>query len=230
MIRRTQSVRNRTAHTVTQSDDLGVLRENSELSIEDVLRNDLAAARRENDKLQSQVESLNAALRARPPIERVQELEKEFSSLELLLHGTQRENERAMAELERAKNRERLLEGQMRKFAGEDWEDTLNLNTTFSGSPSVRPIGSSLARVAAADNSFSSLAPSSSVTSLTERAPSPSSMDATLAHMEQIRTMLVGMSERLQSGEEKLQHTIDRAEKEVLQLDDIVKNEASITA
>ena len=50
MIRRAQSVRNRTAHNVTLSDDLGVIRE-GEQSIEDVLRQELAAARRENDKV-----------------------------------------------------------------------------------------------------------------------------------------------------------------------------------
>lgn len=141
MIRRTQSVRNRTAHTASVSDDLGVLRE-GEQSIEDVLRQDLAAARRENDRvgwtcfplllaslsephflqLQSQVDSLNVALRARPPIEKVQELEKEFHSLELLLHGTQRENERAMAELDRVKSREKLMERELKRFAGDDWE------------------------------------------------------------------------------------------------------------
>lgn len=68
------------------------------------------------------MDSLNTALRTRPPIERVQELEKEFHSLELLLDGTQRENERAMAELDRVKNREKLMERELRRFAGDDWE------------------------------------------------------------------------------------------------------------
>lgn len=68
------------------------------------------------------MDSLNAALRARPPIEKVQELEKEFHSLELLLHGTQRENERAMTELDRVKNREKLMERELKRFAGDDWE------------------------------------------------------------------------------------------------------------
>ena len=49
MIRRAQSVRSRATHNVTPSDDLGMLREN-EQSIEEVLRQDLASARRENDK------------------------------------------------------------------------------------------------------------------------------------------------------------------------------------
>ncbi|KAF8518618.1 hypothetical protein JB92DRAFT_3112946 [Gautieria morchelliformis] len=229
MSRRTQSVRNRTvlSHSVTASDDLGVLRE-GEPSIEDVLRQELLDARREHDKLQSQVDSLNAALRARPPIERVQELEKEFQSLELLLHGTQRENERAMAELERVKNREKLMERELRKFAGDDWEDTLNMSTAFSAIPSSRATGSGAPRVSQADSSFQSTA---STASITERpSTSPSSAEATLAHMEQIRTMLMGMSERLQTGEEKLQQAVDRAEQEKKKLSDIMQIETGVPA
>lgn len=37
----------------------------------------------------------------RPPVEAVQNLEKEYKNLELILQGTQRENERAMMELDR---------------------------------------------------------------------------------------------------------------------------------
>ena len=37
----------------------------------------------------------------RPPLEKIQALEKEYTNLELILQGTQRENERCMAELER---------------------------------------------------------------------------------------------------------------------------------
>jgi hypothetical protein len=44
---------------------------------------------------------LQQQLSLRPPIERIQELEKEYKNLDLILQGTQRENERCMAELER---------------------------------------------------------------------------------------------------------------------------------
>jgi hypothetical protein len=50
MIRRAQPVRHRSTLSVAASDDLGVLRE-GENSVEDALRQDLAAARRENDKV-----------------------------------------------------------------------------------------------------------------------------------------------------------------------------------
>lgn len=52
-------------------------------------------------KLQTQVQLLQAQLAQRPPVEQVQELEKEYKNLDLLLQGTQRENERCMAELDR---------------------------------------------------------------------------------------------------------------------------------
>src|ERR1700733_5547928 len=54
-----------------------------------------------SSKLQTQIQILQAQLAQRPPIEDVQELQKEYKNLELLLQGTQRENERCMAELER---------------------------------------------------------------------------------------------------------------------------------
>lgn len=52
-------------------------------------------------QLRDQIQALQAHLAQRPPIEAIQELRKEYSNLELILQGTQRENERAMTELER---------------------------------------------------------------------------------------------------------------------------------
>jgi len=48
-----------------------------------------------------QMQLLKSQLTERPPIEHIQAIEKEYKNLELLLQGTQRENERCMAELER---------------------------------------------------------------------------------------------------------------------------------
>lgn len=44
---------------------------------------------------------MKAQLSERPPLEVVQGLQKEYTNLEILLQGTQRENERCMSELER---------------------------------------------------------------------------------------------------------------------------------
>ncbi|OCB87037.1 hypothetical protein A7U60_g5772 [Sanghuangporus baumii] len=102
-MRRAQSLRNHNARSsaVSLTDDLGALKEQNEESTEDALTKKLLAAERENDKLKAQILSLQDQLTQRPPLERVQELEREYKNLELLLLGTQRENERCMAELER---------------------------------------------------------------------------------------------------------------------------------
>lgn len=100
-MRKSHSVRNysRSSSTIIPVDDLGVLREDE--STEDTLRRQLLEKDRENDKLHSQIDMLQAQLSQRPPLENVLELEKEYKSLEILLQGTQRENERCMADMER---------------------------------------------------------------------------------------------------------------------------------
>ncbi|OBZ78976.1 hypothetical protein A0H81_01319 [Grifola frondosa] len=122
-MRRAQSVRHypRPSLALSGADDLSVLKETDE-SVEDVLRRQLLEKDRENDKLQTQVQSLQAQLAQRPPLERIQALEKEYTNLELLLHGTQRENERCMVEMERGKAREKMLERELEKLAGANWQ------------------------------------------------------------------------------------------------------------
>ncbi|KAG2354957.1 hypothetical protein BDR07DRAFT_1304564, partial [Suillus spraguei] len=101
-MRRAHSVRNYgKTPLAAAADDLGILREGDEPTIEDVLRRQLLDKDRENDKLQSTILTLQQQLTLRPPIERIQELEKEYKNLDLILQGTQRENERCMAELDR---------------------------------------------------------------------------------------------------------------------------------
>lgn len=92
------------------------------------------------EQLKIQIQSLQGQLAQRPPLETVQALEKEYTNLEILLQGTQRENERCMAELERyvlyllslepvpthtvvrGKAREKLLERELEKLAGANWQ------------------------------------------------------------------------------------------------------------
>lgn len=49
--RRSQTVRHRQSQSVATPDDLGFIRDNERTSIEDALREDLAATRRENEKV-----------------------------------------------------------------------------------------------------------------------------------------------------------------------------------
>ncbi|KIJ54330.1 hypothetical protein M422DRAFT_154103 [Sphaerobolus stellatus SS14] len=218
-MRRAQTVRHRQSQSVAVTDDLGFLREGDQ-SIEDVLRQDLAATRRENERLQSQIDSLNAALKSRPPQEKFEQLQREYQNLDLILHGTQKENERAMTELERVKNRERVMEKKLRDLIGEDWEETINIGGTISAMPSGRSFGTPRARAGTAETWAGGS--NASATS--------ASTEATLEHMENIRAMLTGMAERLQSGEQKVQDALNQAEEEKKLLKDMLKKEIDTSA
>ena len=73
-------------------------------------------------QLHATILTLQTQLASRPPLETIQSLEKEYKNLDLILQGTQRENERCMAELERVRTRERSLEQALAKLAGENWQ------------------------------------------------------------------------------------------------------------
>ncbi|KAH7886389.1 hypothetical protein F5I97DRAFT_1264919 [Phlebopus sp. FC_14] len=201
-MRRAQSVRNygRPQHALA-SDDLGVLREDE--SAEDTLRRQLLDKDRENDKLQTTILTLQAQLAQRPPIETIQELEKEYKNLDLILQGTQRENERCMAELERVRTREKMLEQALSKLAGENWQSVLDINPS-SSTFVARAVGSSLLHRATPPLPVDHPEPTSSA--------SQASVEATLSQMEQIRLLVLGMEQRMQEREDKLTKTIERAE------------------
>jgi len=201
-MRRAQSVRSygRPSSVVLTPDDLGVLREGDE-SNEDVLRRQLLDKDRENDRLQTQIESLQAQLAQRPPLEKIQELEKEYKHLELLLQGTQRENERCMTDLERGKNREKMLEQALGKVAGENWQSSLDIAPSPMSARSAFNPGFQPSRITSSPD------------------PSPNSISnetaqATLAHIEQVRLLILGMEQRMQAREQKLTKTVQKAEKE----------------
>lgn len=67
------------------------------------------------------VTSLQTQLAQRPPLSKVQAVEKEYNQLDLLYHSTQRENQACMAEIEKGKRRERILEGELAKLVGDGW-------------------------------------------------------------------------------------------------------------
>jgi len=190
-MRRAQSVRHYGRPSLALgADDLGMLKEAPEETAEDVLRRQLIEKDRECDKLQTQIQSLQAQLAQRPPLDAVQALQKEYTNLEILLQGTQRENERCMAELERGKTREKMLERELERLAGVNWQTTLNIAP--SSTPAVAPRAGPEAN-----------APTQ-----------PHSAEATMAHIEQVRLLILGMEQRLQSREDKLLKTIERAESE----------------
>ncbi|KAF8648785.1 hypothetical protein AX16_006167 [Volvariella volvacea WC 439] len=289
-MRRAQSVRHYTRPSANVADDLGVLKEGDE-SAEDGLRKQLIEKDRENDKLRDQIQQLQLLLTQRPPIEDVQALEKEYKNLELILQGTQRENERCMAELERSKAREKLLERELARLAGENWQSALDIppsstlpssarsssflhsrsSTLSSGIFPPPPLPHlSLATTAAAPptpplfptavqqllnpgapfadspvSATGSEAPESNPNlpqSSSDRRQSTSSLSqsqsqaqelalqqhqATVAHLEQVRMLILGMEKRLSTREEQLAKTVERAEGEVKKLDAMHKRAES---
>ncbi|KIK02544.1 hypothetical protein K443DRAFT_677494 [Laccaria amethystina LaAM-08-1] len=237
-MRRAQSVRHYARPSLAlAADDLGMLREGDE-SNEDVLRKQLLDKDRENDKLRTQVQILQDQLAQRPPLETIQELDREYKNLELLLQGTQRENERCMAELERAKTREKMLERELTRLAGENWQSNLELGSTASA---ILPGGRSNFRHARS-NTISSPSPTLSL-SRNQATPSPdrprsrinqqqeqqqNTGSATLAHIEQVRMLILGMEQRLQVREEKLVKVVERAEGEGRRFEQL-RTEISVT-
>ncbi|KAJ7121121.1 hypothetical protein C8R44DRAFT_623160 [Mycena epipterygia] len=218
-MRRAQSVRNYGRPSLAiGADDLGVLREGNE-SNEDVLRRQLIDKDRENDRLQSQVEALQAQLSQRPPLETIQRLEKEYKSLDLLLDGTQRENERCMSEIERGKAREKMLERELAKLAGENWQSALDIapaNTSMMNGRSMlhqrsNTLGSMPSPVLSHAQAQSTAAEPPGPA---QRQLQLEQQQATLAHIEQVRMLIMGMEQRLQTREDKLLKSVERAESE----------------
>ncbi|KAI0713108.1 hypothetical protein C8T65DRAFT_645498 [Cerioporus squamosus] len=217
-MRRAQSVRHYAKASLAGvgADDLGVLKEDE--SVEDVLRRQLLDKDRECDRLQIQIQSLQAQLAQRPPLDKIQALEKEYTNLELILQGTQRENERCMAELERGKVREKMLERELEKLAGANWQTNLD----------IAPASASgfHARAASLANSGKPNSPAldkSSMSASTPDASKSQSVEATKAYLEQVRLAILGMEQRMQSREEKLAKHIERAEAEGARFEDIRK-------
>ncbi|KAI0095182.1 hypothetical protein BDY19DRAFT_916659 [Irpex rosettiformis] len=208
-MRRTQSVRNhvKSSSMAAGNDELGVLRE-AEEDVEETLRRQLLEKDRENDKLHDQILQLKAQLAERPSLEVVQGLRKEYTNLELLLQGTQRENERCMAELERTKVREKALESQLEKLAGPNWQDNLEI-----ASPVTLGIRSSIKSPARGQ-----LTPPP--TNASVKASPQADRESTKAYIEQVRTLVLGMEQRMQSREENLMKVLEAAELEGAKFED----------
>ncbi|KAF9476021.1 hypothetical protein BDN70DRAFT_839935 [Pholiota conissans] len=229
-MRRAQSVRHYARPSLAlAADDLGILREGDE-SNEDVLRKQLLEKDRECDKLQMTIQALQEQLAQRPPIEKIQELEMEYKNLELILVGTQRENEKSMAQIEQAKQREKMLERELTRLAGDNWRASLEIPPP-AGSLAARSahqrsntISSPISFAFARGSPTSSPRPDSIASSIhVQRADSPSPQRsgeseaqraAATAQIEQIRMLVLGMDQRLDIREERLAKTLEKAENE----------------
>ncbi|KAF7796202.1 hypothetical protein EIP86_007376 [Pleurotus ostreatoroseus] len=206
-MRRSQTLRhNPRPSAILASDELAGVRE--EESAEGTLRRQLLERDRENDKLRDQILQLQAQLDQRPPLETIQEIQKEYTNLEIILQGTQRENERCMTELERAKQREKALEKELERLAGANWQE--NLNLTPNAVLSSRAVFTNPAHVRAG---------SVSKTPATE--PAVTNPAVNRAYIEQVRLLVIGMEQRLQARERKLLNNIEQAEAEAAKFEDL---------
>ncbi|KAG8941045.1 hypothetical protein FRC04_004824 [Tulasnella sp. 424] len=205
------------------------------------MRMELRDAQKEIERLTSLATNLQSQLAARPPLGKVQALEREHQQLELLYHSTQRENQLCMADLEKGKRRERILEGELARLVGDNWMETLNLaaqlNPIATTDPRSSPVMATRAPVSATPasagpgrrpsvvtrglsmsshrgspsvatldygsrpDSPSSLAPSALPQTSSEAGGQPSLTD----HLEQIRSLILGMDQKLKLQDEKLQ-------------------------
>jgi hypothetical protein len=176
-------------------------------------------------------------LSQRPSKETVNELEKEYNHLELLLQGTQKENERCMRELDTyvpsataillifdpyaagpdpgKSNSRKRSRSSLGRIGG--WVIRCEFGLWFADYVSTQD------NLEVAPNAFAARTAaitrgqnaSASNTSLTATPMPPSGNSAeTVAQMEQIRLLIMGMEKRLESHEEKFGRSVERAEHE----------------
>jgi hypothetical protein len=127
-----------------------------------------------------------------------------------------------------ARAREKMLERELSKLAGDNWQVSgmLLSRTTVAYIDMVQssldiPLNNSMAttqfgRSALGVSALLRPAPS-------DAQPSQQSVEATMAHVEQVRLMILGMEQRLQVREEKLVKTVEKAEKEGARFQEIEK-------
>jgi hypothetical protein len=138
-----------------------------------------------------------------------------------------------MVSVQSSKEREKGLEKELEKLLGDDWRVRLPMV------PCLFPYGSSRNMQTKLDVQSPSSIPlrsgglirgqpgaSNSLTSLVSPALGPSGATAnidTAAHIEQVRLLILGMEQRLQVREEKLEKTLERAQTEGLKFQELRK-------
>ncbi|KAG8768698.1 hypothetical protein FRC12_005424 [Ceratobasidium sp. 428] len=153
-------------------------------------------------------DQLASVMTSRPPIEQMKALQKEYQNLELILQGTQRENERCMAELEKSKRRERLLEAELVKVYGDDWASHINFPTS---SPSI----SRALPVSYTGNTTVRQSPPPQQQQKPDEVNDTETNAAALnEHIEAVRMLVLGMDAKLAERETQINKEMARAEEE----------------
>jgi len=111
-----------------------------------------------------------------------------------------------MTELERAKQREKLLERELEKLAGGNWQ--ANLDIAPAGVSSPLPSRTAASLFSPQMKRIASPPPADS------NPNREASVEATMAHVDKVRLLVLGMEERLRVREEKLLKTMEKADQE----------------
>lgn len=134
----------------------------------------------------------------------------------------------------RGRQREKLLERELEKLAGSNWQVRVLFTPTLSRQShdpcALAPLYPILMQANLEITSAGITSPlpsrtttglfSSSMQHVTSPTPgdgnlnSKASVEATLAHVEQVRLLVLGMEERLRTREEKLAKTVEKADQE----------------
>ncbi|KAF9654408.1 hypothetical protein BDM02DRAFT_149996 [Thelephora ganbajun] len=231
-MRRAQSVRGYTngrSSLQLATDDMGTLTEGDERP-EDGLRKKLLEKDRENDKLRTQIQMLQVQLSQRPPVEAVQELQREYKNLELLLQGTQRENERCMGELERSKMQVKHLEQALTDLAGPNWKNNIAIPALSAGrldSPTRPASRSAHSRDRSSTSGLGAMNANSQNQQQSEQ--QKKSVEATIAYIEQVKLMILGIDQKLESKEAEVAAGIKHAQAESSRFEEMRKQVLSAT-
>ncbi|CAE6338366.1 unnamed protein product [Rhizoctonia solani] len=193
--------------TVTNStDDLTAYLDESSANINDIVQSRTAIGERDREiaKLKDQIVTLTQVVNSRPPLEQVQALQKEYQNLELILQGTQRENERCMAELDKSKRRERMMEAELVKIYGDDWPTHLGMPTSSPSISRALPVSAGVTA-----NIRQSPPPQQS----DEMSNTPSNAEIS-EHLEAVRMLVLGMDAKLAEREAQISKDMAKAEEE----------------
>ncbi|CAE6523352.1 unnamed protein product [Rhizoctonia solani] len=206
-MRRSNSIRPSTsrsqtllANTVTNStDDVTAYLDESSANINEIVQSRTTIGERDREiaKLKDHITTLTQVVNSRPPLEQVQALQKEYQNLELILQGTQRENERCMAELEKSKRREKTMEAELAKVYGDDWANHLGMATSSPSISRALPITANVRQ--------------SPPPQETNDGPSNAAINE---HLEAVRMLVLGMDAKLAEREVRIGKEMARAEEE----------------
>ncbi|QRV94668.1 hypothetical protein RhiJN_22686 [Ceratobasidium sp. AG-Ba] len=202
----TPGISNSSALDLTLGNDTitSYLDENSG-NLNDLVQSRTAISERDREiaKLKDQLASLTQVVNSRPPLEQMKALQKEYQNLELILQGTQRENERCMAELEKSKRRERMMEAELVKVYGDDWASNLGFPTSSPNISRALPVG---------NTSFRQSPPP--MPQKSEEEANAASAAAINEHIEAVRMLVLGMDAKLAEREAQISKEMAKAEEE----------------